>query len=186
MPIPLAAVGIASILSNVFGNLWGAHSQAKSQDKAINAQTAAQNRAAELEYQAVTDALNYQKSIDARDYSDWLNREARDRADWEAHEQRRAPFRALADSAVRTLADYIRVPGMQAPQEIPVQHWTAPQAPQAAPVNTTMPVGGTLYNLTQAAPQRMPPSAGLVPVNEQTLLARYSRPPQTLRDLTYV
>lgn len=139
-------LGIAQLLSGVFSNLWGAHQQNSAMNKATTANINSQNHAADLEYKAITEALNYQKGIDARDYSDWLNREARDRTDWENAELRKAPRRALADSAVRTLADYIRVPGMRPPQEIPVQRWVAPQQP----VSTTMPVGGgrTLLDLT--------------------------------------
>lgn len=159
MPGPLVvpiALGLGQILGNLFGNLFGASKQSSAAEKAAKAQTDAQTRAAELEYKALTEALDYQKSIDARDYSDWLNREARDRTDWENQERRLAPRRALSDSAVRTLADYIRVPGMQPAQEIPVQQWRAPQmqqpmSPSGQPTSTTMPIGGgqTLYSLAQ-------------------------------------
>lgn len=148
MPGPLVvpvALGIGQILSNLFGNLFGASKQASAAKDATRISVAAQARAAELERQSFTDALAYQKSIDERDYRDWLTREARDRKDFEISEQRRAPYRALGDSAVRTLADYIRVPGMQPAQEIAPQQWSDPyNSPARGPVSTTMPVGGNL------------------------------------------
>lgn len=143
---PLIGLGIGQILGSVFGNVFGANQQAKAAEKSarIQAQTALQ--LADKERAALDEQLAYTRGIDARDYSDWLNREARDRKDWEISEQRKAPFRALADSAVRTLADYIRVPGTQPAQEVPVQVWTAPQQP----ASTTMPVAGqTLASYAQ-------------------------------------
>jgi hypothetical protein len=155
MPGPLVvpvALGIGQILGNQFGNMFGASKQVSAAKEAAKAQTDAANRAAELEYRSITDALDYQKSIDARDYNDWLVREARDRKDYEASELRKQPRRALADSAVRTLADYIRVPGMRPAQEVPVPIWQAPQTqmPMGPPTSTAMPVGGgrTLYDMT--------------------------------------
>jgi hypothetical protein len=159
MPGPLVvpvALGIGQILGNLFGNLFGASKQAKAAKDATNIQVAAQTRAAELEKQSLDEALAYQKSIDERDYRDWLNREARDRKDFEISEQRKAPYRALGDSAVRTLADYIRVPGMHAAQEIAPQQWVDPVPRPQQPIG----------NMRVYADAGMPP------------------PKRTLRDLT--
>lgn len=135
-------LGLAQLLNNIFGNWLGTSKQLKASKEATNATIAAQNHAAELQKQAADDQLAYLKSIDARDYADYLSTTARDRADWEASEQRKAPFRALADSAVRTLADYIKVPGMRPAQDVPVQHWTPPgYTPPNAPVSRAMASG---------------------------------------------
>lgn len=142
---------IGELLASVFGNVWGAKKQASTAERTTQMQIDANNRADELEKQAFDDALAYEKEIDARDYGDWLQRDVRDRKDWENAEQRRAPYRALGDSAIRTLADYIHVPGMRAAQEVPVQQWTpAPYTPggasssrSGAPTSSTMPVGGS-------------------------------------------
>lgn len=162
MPGPLVApiaLGIGQILGNLFGNLFGASKQASAARDANRIQTQAALRAAELEKQSLDEALAYQKSIDARDYRDWLTREARDRKDFEISEQRKAPYRALGDSAVRTLADYIRVPGMRPAQEIAPQTWSDPHHPQVrGPVSTTMPVGG---NLRAYANPMQPPTRSL-------------------------
>jgi len=166
---------LASLLGNIFTNLWGTHKATSSQDKATQASIDAQLEAARLQKQAADDQLAYLRQTDARDYRDWLNREARDRTDWEASEQRKAPFRALADSAVRTLGDYIRVPGMQPAQEVPVPHWTAPNydgaSSASAPVNTSMPV-------------RDPASGGAAPSDPrafvQSLLPNGASSPQDL------
>ena len=177
MPIPAAipiALGIGSILSSLFGSLFGARTQANTARETTRAQIEANNRAAELERQSFTDALEYTRGIDARDYRDWLAREARDRTDWEASEQRRAPYRALGDSATRTLADYIRVPGMRPAQEVPVQRWTAqaPTGPQAGGgplASTTMPVGGPRWTV--------------LPQDDPGLLDQFGRRPRrTLAD----
>lgn len=191
MPAPLAvpiALGIGSMLSGLFGNLFGAKVQSNAVLDTTKLQIDANARAAELEKAALDDALNYQKEIDARDYKDWLAREARDRTDWEAAELRKAPGRALADSSIRTLADYIRVPGMQPAQEVPVQRWRA-QPPQmgtqgqpGAPTSSTMPVGGSLA--VYADPMLQPPQTRQ-PQPDPSLLARFGRHPRTLRDLTY-
>jgi hypothetical protein len=172
MPGPLVvpiALGIGQILGNLFGNLFGASKQAKAAKDATQAQADASLEAARLQKQSIDEALAYQKEIDARDYRDWLTREARDRTDWEASEQRRAPYRALGDSAVRTLADYIRVPGMQPAQEVPVQRWVDPNVPPPQPVSTTMPVGGTMRSYIE-------------PVADPSLLAKFGRTPRTLAD----
>lgn len=141
-------LGIGSILGNVFGNLFGANKQADSAERAARVQSQTALDLARMEREALDEQLGYLRQQDSRDYSDWLAREARDRRDWEASEQRRAPFRALADSAIRTLADYIKVPGMRSAQEVPVQQWTHQAAPMTgptqqppAPMNTAMPVG---------------------------------------------
>lgn len=181
-------LGIGTILGNLFGNLFGASRQ----NRAIETQTRAANRAAELEYQAIADALEFERQRDARDYQDWLEREARDRRDWEISEQRRAPYRALADSAVRTLADYIHVPGMRPPQEIPPQIWThqdrgaRPPAGQTPtyPRSTTMPIGQpqTLLDFTggtSGSGTRRPTSTPFISS------PRYQTT-RSLRDLTYV
>lgn len=143
------ALNLTGILASVFGNLFGAHQQSKTAERTTQMQIDASSRAAELEKQAIDEALAYQKEIDARDYKDWLAQDLRDRRDWEAKEQRRAPYRALGDSAIRTLADYIRVPGMQPAQEVPVQIWNPNQsangtssASSRMPTSNTMPVGG--------------------------------------------
>jgi hypothetical protein len=174
MPGPLVvpvALGIGQILGNLFGNLFGASKQASAARDATKLQGEAAVRAAELQKQSIDEALAYTKEIDARDYRDWLTREARDRADWEASEQRRAPYRALGDSAVRTLADYIRVPGMQPAREVPVQRWSDPHVvQQTPPVSTTMPVGGTMRAYVE--PGVAPPS----------LLGKFGRTPRTLAD----
>jgi len=185
-------LGIASILGNLFGNLFGASKASSAARDASTAQAKATERAAVLQKQAIDDALAYQKQVDARDYRDWLTRESRDRTDWEASEQRKAPYRALGDSAVRTLADYIKVPGMQAAQEVPVQQWRDPYAQPMPQVGDrtwgnyspgqdgtfagrvesgTMPVGGNLRAYAQAQPG-------------EPLLQQYGR--RTLRDLTTV
>ena len=141
-------LGIANLLAGVFTNLWGAKTAANSAKDATSAQERAILRAAELEKQALDEALAYQKEIDARDYGDWLVRENRDRADWEASEQRRAPYRALGDSAVRTLGDMTRTPWTKPAQEVPVPVWRNSGPPVAAgaasgpPTSNTMPVGG--------------------------------------------
>ena len=139
--VPIA-LGIGQILGNVFGNLFGASKQAGAAKSSAQIQSQTALDLARMEREALDKQLSYMERIDDRDYGDWLAREARDRTDWEASEQRRAPFRALADSAVRTLADYIKVPGMRQAQEVPVQQWTHQPAPQQPPLNTTMPVGG--------------------------------------------
>ncbi len=142
-------LGIAQILASVFGNLFGAKTQANSMTNATNAQIQAAKEAAQIEADTAGKALDYQKSLDTRDYADWLKREARDRTDWEASEQRKAPFRALSDSAIRTLADYIHVPGMAAPQEVPVQHWTSGYQGTPPPATSnTMPVTGDVQRAT--------------------------------------
>lgn len=122
-PVSLT-LGIGSILGNVFGSLFGANKQASSAERAARVQSQTALDLARMEREALDEQLRYLRQTDERDRADWLEREGRDRRDWEASEQRRAPFRALADSAVRTLADYIRVPGMHAAQEVPVQQWT--------------------------------------------------------------
>ncbi len=181
MPIGAGAIvglGIAQILGGLFGNIFGASKQASAAKDATDAQAKATIRAAELEKQSIDEALAYSKEIDARDYRDWLNREARDRSDWEASEQRRAPFRALADSSVRTLADYIRVPGMQPAQGVPVQRWTDPNQMQAPmqPTNNTMPVGGTFRDMARVQPMSQP---------QPGMLEQFGRRPRTFADLTY-
>jgi len=161
----MAVMGVGQILGNLFGNIFGAKTQANATKTATDAQARAMERAALLEKQAIDEALAYQKQIDERDYQDWLSREQRDyrdqwamtsqgRKDFEASEQRKQPYRALGDSAVRTLANYIRVPGMQRAQEVPVsvmnydpyagENGQPPAWMQSGQrnVNTTMPVGG--------------------------------------------
>lgn len=190
-PVTLT-LGIGTILGNLFGNLFGSSRQSR----AIDAQTQAANRAAELEYRAITDALNFERERDARDYQDWLAREARDRRDWEISETRRAPFRALSDSAVRTLADYIRVPGMHPAQEVAPQIWThqpnprpspvsastGPTGPTGPPRSTTMPIGGprTFLDFVGSSTQ----SGTRQPTSFFTSPPRYQSA-RTLRDLTY-
>lgn len=181
MPGPLVvpvALGIGQMLTGLFGNLFGASKQAKAAKDATAAQSQATIRAAELEKQAIDEALAYQKEIDSRDYRDWLNREARDRTDWEAQEQRRAPYRALGDSAVRTLADYIRVPGMRPAQEVPVQRWTDPNF--AGMTSNTMPVGGSFQQFLPQQPQGPPLMS-----SDPSLLQKFGRQPRTLRDFAY-
>lgn len=136
-------LGIGKILTDTFGNLWGARQQTRAADRAAEISSRTALDIANMEREGLDKQLEYLREVDARDYNDWLAREARDRTDWENSERRRAPFRALADSAVRTLADYIRVPGMRPAQDVPVQQWTHQPAPVTtgqAPVNTTMPV----------------------------------------------
>ena len=147
-----ATLGIGSILANLFGNIFGAKTQARTAERTTQAQIEAANRAAELEAAWMNRSQDYLERIDARDYADWLQREARDRGDWEASEQRRAPYRALGDSAIRTLADYIAVPGMQPTQEVPVQRWSAgaPSSGATGPTSNTLPVGGDTQQLTSA------------------------------------
>lgn len=176
-PVTLS-LGIGGILTSLFGNIFGASKQAGAAKDATAAQSKATMYAADLERKSIEDALAYQKEIDARDYRDWLNREARDRTDWEAQEQRRAPYRALGDSAVRTLADYIRVPGMRPAQEVPVQRWSDPNF--AGMTSNTMPVGGTFQ---QFLPQQAqgPPLMSTDP----SLLQKFGRQPRTLRDFAY-
>lgn len=192
----MALLGVGQILGNVFGNVFGARQQANATRNATNAQSQAMIRAAELQKQAIDEALEYQKQIDEREYRDWLNRdardygdflsrEARDRTDWENSERRRAPYRALGDSAVRTLADYIRVPGMRPAQEVPVQQWThqpytpaTPPPSAGAPTSSTMPVGGE----TRITPQPSSPGRFVGPARyvsaprpERRTLADYTR-----------
>lgn len=130
-------LGIGQILSSTFGNLWGAQQTSGAAREAAEIQAKTARELAQMEMAAQDKKLQYLQGIEARDYNDWLTREARDRRDWEASEQRKAPFRALADASIRTLADYIRVPGMRPAQEVPVQVWT--HQPQS-PVSTPMPV----------------------------------------------
>lgn len=208
MPVPVAAaaaglgpaglaLSIGSILGPLFGNLFGASKQASAAKKATDAQAAATTRAAELEKAAFDEQLSYLKDTDARDYRDFLVREARDRTDWEAGEQRKAPFRALADSSIRTLADYIRVPGMRPAQEVPVQQWMADPRPQSEfdahraagiaagqdmswmdaqrpPVSNTMPVGGNLQMYAQMPPQG--------PSDQRMFISPQRRQARTLAD----
>lgn len=185
-PVTLT-LGIGGLLTNLFGSLFGASRQ----NRSVETQTRAANRAAQLEYQALTDALNFERERDARDYQDWLAREARDRRDWEISEQRRAPYRALSDSAVRTLADYIHVPGMRPAQEIAPQIWTHQEPgarppsgqPPTSPRNNTMPIGQprTLLDFaggTGGSGTRQPTSTPFLSP------PRY-QPARSLRDLTY-
>lgn len=147
--VPIS-LGVGKILGDLFGNLFGAGKQASAAKEAAQIQSRTALDLARMEREAMDQQLAYLKGIDERDYADWLAREARDRTDWENKERRRAPYRALSDSAVRTLADYIRVPGMRPAQEVPVQQWT--HQPQQPPVNTTMPVGGDLRVYAQPQP----------------------------------
>lgn len=183
MPVPAAvpiALGIGQILGSVFGNIFGAKKQAQAVDRSAEIQAQTARELARLEQESLDKQLAYLGRIDERDYADWLAREARDRGDWERSEQRRAPFRALADSAVRTLADYIRVPGMQPAQEVPVQTWThQPSDPrmvgQPREVSTTMPP--TLAGYAQ--PVRQTPTPG----GQPGMFLSPSRPPRrTLAD----
>lgn len=169
-PVSLG-LGIAGILSNLFGNLFGAGKQASSAKSAAEIQSKTAERIAAAEREAQDRQLAYLQGVDARDYRDWLNREARDRTDWENQERRKAPYRALGDSAIRTLADYIRVPGMQPAQEVPVQQWTDP-APR--PVSTTMPVGGTLSAYTQQPVSQARPLFQTTPMTTRRTLADFA------------
>jgi hypothetical protein len=159
----VVALGIGSILGNVFGNLFGANKQASAAERAAHVQARTAKEIAEMETAAADKQLAYLQGIEERDYSDWLSREARDRRDWEASEQRRQPFRALADSAIRTLADYIKVPGMKPAQDVPVQVWSDPRA-TAMPRSTAMPVDP---RMAQPQPTQM---GGFVSPQRRTLL----------------
>lgn len=183
-------IGIANILADLFGNLFGAKIRSDATNRATDTSANAQIEAARLQKLALDEALAYQKQLDERDYRDWLARENRDRQDWEATEQRRAPYRALGDSAIRTLADYIRVPGMRPAQDVPVQVWRnqGPGGPTAAPpVNTTMPIEGGRTIVPAQAPESggQPISAPLGwhnTADPRSLLAKYGRA-LTARDL---
>lgn len=164
---PVAAAGagmtgqtglqLASLLGNIFTNLWGTSKATSANNKATQATIDAQLEAAKLQKQAADDQLAYLKQTDQRDYRDYQNAQLRDRTDWEASERRKAPFRALADSAVRTLADYIHVPGMAAAQEVPVPHWSpyenAGPSAAGAPVNHAMRDSSTVPAYTGGDPR---------------------------------
>jgi hypothetical protein len=96
------ALGIGSIIADVFGNILGSRSQGKAidaQSEAAQAQADAYLRAAEIEDARLREAEDYLRGRQG------------------LQDSRLAPYRALGDSAVRTLADYIRVPGMRPAQE---------------------------------------------------------------------
>jgi hypothetical protein len=119
---------LASTGAGVFGQIYGAKKQGD-----------ASRQASELQQQGLSEQLAYEREKDAAE-----------KAAWDAEQQRRAPFREAADAVMRQRAAAL---GMQiAPQQ--------PQQPAAAPVAQTMgPPPGSLGAIArpQVAPQPMSP-----------------------------
>lgn len=107
-----AAVAVPLITAGVTAgtNIFGAHQQSQSADRAARMQTQAANQAAQLQAQAAENALRFQQEQAAIAQRNFLNTQGFNRKVYTDQQARLSPYRQAGQGAIAQLG--MPIPGM--------------------------------------------------------------------------
>lgn len=104
-----------------------------------NKQMSANDRAAELQAQAMAAALKQQQDVEAERKREWDVQQQQSQAAWTAEQNRRAPYRQAGQNALVSLSQFagLQAPSslVAAPSDAPPPGWT-PGSTSAVPINS--------------------------------------------------